>query len=162
MQQKAQKGLFMRRREKEITEMAGLEQILWQGRVCQLAIADLPAPYVVSLNYGYRDGILYFHSAPEGHKLNLLHHNPLVGFSVVIDLGIAQAQTACNWGARFRSVVGHGQIEFIEDLESKRNALKLLMAQYSDAEHTFPDQEISRTCVFRLVILQMTGKMSSV
>jgi len=152
----------MRRREKEITEMVGLEQILWQGRVCQLAITDLPAPYVVSLSYGYRDGVLYFHSAPEGHKLNLLHHNPVVGFSVVIDLGIAQAQTACNWGARYRSVVGYGPIEFIDDLESKRSALKLLMAQYSDAEHTFPDMKILKTCVFRLVISQMTGKMSSV
>ena len=152
----------MRRREKAVTAMAGLEQILWQGKVCQLAIPDVPAPYIVSLNYGYRGGVLYFHSAAAGHKLELLHCNPLVGFSVVIDLGIVEGEQACNWGARFRSVVGHGRVEFIEDLESKRTALKLLMAQYGEGEFDFPQQALEETTVFRLVIIEMTGKQSRV
>ena len=31
----------MRRREKAVTDIAGLEQILWQGKVCQLAIPEI-------------------------------------------------------------------------------------------------------------------------
>ncbi len=152
----------MRRREKAVTDIAGLEQILWHGKVCQLAIADVPAPYIVSLSYGYRGGVLYFHSAAEGHKIDLLRCNPLVGFSVVIDLGIVEGEEACNWGARFRSVVGHGRIEFIGDLESKRTALKLLMMQYGEGEFEFPQQAIAGTTVFKLVIAEMTGKQSRV
>lgn len=152
----------MRRREKAVTDIAGLEQILWQGKVCQLAIPDVPAPYIVPLNYGYCGGVLYFHSAAEGHKLELLHHNPQVGFSVVIDLGIAEAEVACNWGARFRSVLGRGRVEFVETLEEKRTALKLLMAQYSDDQFEFSDEALAETTVFRLVIEEMTGKQSRV
>lgn len=152
----------MRRREKAVTESGGLEQILWQGKVCQLAITDLPAPYIVSLNYGYRGGVLYFHSAAAGHKIELLRQNPLVGFSVVIDLGIIEGEEACNWGARFRSVVGHGRIEFIEDIASKRSALTLLMSQYADREFDFPVKALEATTVYRLVIIEMTGKQSRV
>jgi hypothetical protein len=152
----------MRRHEKKVSDMAGLEQILWQGRVCQLAIPDVPAPYIVPLNYGYKDGEFYFHSAPSGHKLELLHAQPQVGFSVVIDLGIVKADTACNWGTRFRSVIGHGRVEFLHALEEKRTALKLLMAQYGDGPFVFPDEEIGKTTVFRLVIEEMTGKQSRI
>lgn len=152
----------MRRREKAVTDSAALEQILWQGKVCQLAIPDIPAPYIVPLNYGYHGGVFYFHSAGEGHKVELLQHNPLVGFSVVIDLGVVVADQACNWGARFRSVMGHGRVEFIEDLEQKRTALKLIMAQYGDGDFDFPDKAIEETTVFRLVIVAMTGKQSRV
>jgi len=152
----------MRRNEKAVTEVAGLEQILAHGKVCQLAISDLPAPYLVSLNYGYKDGILYFHSAGEGHKLELLHTNPRVGFTVVIDLGLATADVACNWGARFQSVVGQGEVEFITDIASKRRALTCLMAQYSDAAHEFSDAALAATTVYRLVIGEMTGKQSRV
>ena len=152
----------MRRREKAVVDIVGLEQILWQGKVCLLAISDLPAPYIVSLSYGYRDGVLYFHSAAEGHKIDLLHCNPRVGFSVVIDLGIVEGEDACNWGARFRSVVGHGRIEFVEDNESKRTALKQLMAQYAEGDFDFPQQALEGTTVFRLVIAEMTGKQSRV
>lgn len=152
----------MRRREKAVTEPAGLEQILWQGKVCQLAIPDLPTPYIVPLNYGYRGGVLYFHSAAEGHKIELLRCHPQVSFSVVIDLGVIESEQACNWGSRFRSVLGRGRAEFIEDLGSKRSALKLLMAQYGEGDFEFPASELAKTTVFRLVIEEMTGKQSRV
>ncbi len=152
----------MRRREKAVTEQAALEQILWQGKVCQLAIADLPTPYMVPLNYGYRDGVLYFHSGPEGHKIELLRRNPQASFSVVIDLGIVEAEAACNWGVRFRSVLGYGQVEFIEDPVAKRAALQLLMAQYADGKFEFPPAAVDGTTLFKLVIEEMSGKQSRV
>lgn len=150
----------MRRSEKQVTTPAELEQILWQGKVCQLAIADDPTPYLVPLNYGYRDEVLYFHSAGQGHKIDLLKRNPHVSFSVYIDLGIIEAEQSCNWGARFRSVVGRGRVEFVEDLEQKRTALELLMAQYSDNEFDFPTPAIAGITIFKLIIEQMVGKQS--
>lgn len=150
----------MRRREKAVTETAGLENILWEGRVCQLALADIPAPYIVTLNYGYREGILYFHSAPEGHKIALLEQAGQVGFAVAIDKGVVVSEVACGWGTRFRSVVGHGRVEFIEALDEKRKALEILMAQYTERKFDLPESAIAETTVFRLIIDEMTGKES--
>lgn len=152
----------MRRIEKAVTNPAELEQILWQGKVCMLAIAAEPTPYLVPLSYGYRDEVLYFHSAAQGHKIELLKNNPLVSFSVFIDLGIVEAEEACHWGVRFRSVTGRGRVEFIEDQEQKETALALLMAQYSDKEFDFPVAAVEGTTVFKLVIEQMVGKQSRI
>ncbi len=150
----------MRRSEKAVSSPAELEQILWQGKICQLAIPDEPVPYLVPLNYGYRDEVLYFHSAAEGRKIDLLQKNPQVSFSVVIDLGVIEAEQACNWGARFRSVLGRGRVEFVEDLAEKQTALQLLMAQYSDREFELPEAAVKGTTVFKLKIEQMAGKQS--
>lgn len=152
----------MRRSEKAITDPAELEQIIRAGRICRLALAAEPAPYLVPLNYGYRDGALYFHSAPEGRKIDLMRQNPCVGFEISLDLGVVEGEKACDWSARYRSVLGHGRIEFIEGLEKKRNALDLIMDQYADGEFAFPEASVRRTAIYRLVIEQLTGKQSRV
>ena len=154
--------LSMRRSEKAVTSIGELEQILWQGKVCQLAIPDQPVPYLVPLNYGYHNQALYFHSAAEGHKIELLKNNPLVSFSVVIDLGVIEAEQACHWGARFRSVIGTGRVGLCEAVVVKHEALQLLMEQYSDKEFTLPEEAIKATTVFKLTIEQMVGKQSRV
>jgi nitroimidazol reductase NimA-like FMN-containing flavoprotein (pyridoxamine 5'-phosphate oxidase superfamily) len=150
----------MRRSEKQVSSTVELEQILWQGKVCHLAIPDLPAPYLVPLNYGYRNRTFYFHSAAEGHKIELLKTNPMVSFSVVIDQGVIESEQACNWGARFRSVVGSGRVEFIEDEAEKEDALLVLMEQYSDREFELPAEAVKATTVFKLIVEQMVGKQS--
>lgn len=152
----------MRRIEKAVTNPAELEQILWQGKVCQLAIAAEPTPYLVPLSYGYREEVLYFHSAAEGYKIELLKNNPLVSFSVFIDLGIVEAEEACHWGVRFRSVTGRGRVEFVVDPKQKEDALQLLMAQYSDKEFELPPAAVAETTIFKLIIEQMVGKQSRI
>jgi nitroimidazol reductase NimA-like FMN-containing flavoprotein (pyridoxamine 5'-phosphate oxidase superfamily) len=150
----------MRRHEKEITAQGELEQVLWQGRVCHLAIQDDPLPYLVPLNYGYHDGALYFHSAPQGHKIELLEKHLRARFSVTIDYGIIEAERACSWGARFTSVMGFGRIEFIEDLQAKQAALHILMAQYTDQTFSFEEAQVDATRIFKLIIESMNGKKS--
>lgn len=150
----------MRRHEKEITAQGELEQVLWQGQVCHLAIPDDPLPYLVPLNYGYQNGALYFHSAPHGRKIELLERQLRARFSVTIDHGIIKAERACSWGARFTSVMGSGRIEFIEDTQQKQAALQILMAQYSDQPFSFEETQMDATRVFKLVIESMSGKQS--
>jgi len=150
----------MRRHEKEITAKGELEQVLWQGRVCHLAIPDDPLPYLLPLNYGYQDGALYFHSAPQGRKIELLKKQHRACFSVTIDYGIIEAERACSWGARFTSIMGSGRIEFIEGHQQKQAALHILMAQYSDQTFSFEQAQVDATLVFKLIIETMSGKQS--
>ena len=45
----------MRRKEKEITDKNQIEKILEESPVCRLAMVDGDKPYMVPMNFGYRD-----------------------------------------------------------------------------------------------------------
>lgn len=152
----------MRRSDKAVTELPAIEKILRAGKTCQLAFSAEPVPYLVTLNYSYHDGVLYFHSASEGRKIDLIKKSPEVAFTIALDLGLVKGENACNWSVRFQSVVGRGQISFLEGAEEKRRGLDLFMAQYSDDEFSYPDKMIQATAVFKLVISEMTAKQSRV
>ncbi len=145
-----------------LTEMADIERILRSGRDCQLAFTAEPAPYIVTLNYGYADGALYFHSAGEGRKIELAQSPAAVGFSVSINLGIIEGESGCNWSTRYQSVVGYGRIRFLETAEEKRRGLDIIMAQYSPGRFSYPDKTLAATSVYKLVISEMTAKQSQV
>ena len=70
----------MRRKEREVTDIKEIREVLDSCKVCRLGIADEGGAYIVPLNYGYRleDGVLtlYFHGAKEGKKLDLIRKNP--------------------------------------------------------------------------------------
>ena len=72
----------MRRKDREITHIRTILDLVSECKVCRLAMTDGGVPYIVPLNYGYEyaDGALtfYFHSAKEGRKLEILKKNPTV------------------------------------------------------------------------------------
>lgn len=152
----------MRRSDKAVTQQPAIEKILRAGKTCQLAFSADPVPYLVTLNYGYHDGALYFHAAAEGRKIDLIRENREVAFTVALDLGLIEGENACDWSVRFQSVVGHGQISLLESPEEKRRGLDLFMAQYSDEKFSYPDKMIQATAVIKLVISEMTTKQSRV
>ena len=71
-----------------------------------------------------------------------------------------EAGEACEWGMKYRSVIGFGQASFIDDPESKRKALDIIMRQYSDRGHEYPESALSNTAVIKIYIEEMTGKES--
>ena len=152
----------MRRSEKKVIDQPTIEQILKAGKTCQLAFTAEPAPYLVTLNYGYHDGALYFHSAAEGRKIELIKEGREVAFTVALDLGLITGETACDWSVRFQSVVGYGKISLLETPEEKRQALDLFMAHYSAADFSYPDKMIRATAVFKLVVSEMSVKQSNI
>lgn len=152
----------MRLSKKAVTELPAIEKILRAGKTCQLAFSADPVPYLVTLNYGYHDGALYFHAATEGLKIDLIRKNGQAAFTVALDLGLIEGESACDWSVRFQSVVGHGQISLLETPTEKRQGLDLFMAQYSDEQFSYPDKMIQATAVIKLVISEMTAKQSRV
>ena len=62
------RGVPMRRKDREITDRAEIEAILNEAMVCRIGLADGGEPYVVPLCFGYEDGSVYIHSAPEASK----------------------------------------------------------------------------------------------
>ena len=148
----------MRRADRELTETIELENIIRSARVCRLAMVDDGEPYIVPLNFGYRDTTLYFHSAPEGRKIRLLRQAMKVCFELDVEHELIRADTPCNWGMRYASIIGYGVPRFIETVEEKRAALSIIMAQFSDETFIFSDQAVAATAVFSVDITSMTGK----
>jgi uncharacterized protein len=56
-----------------------IDQIINGSIVCHVAMVDSEGlPYVLPLNFGYKDGRLFIHCAPEGKKIEIWKNNPNV------------------------------------------------------------------------------------
>jgi hypothetical protein len=108
----------MRRHEKEITDISEIEEILQKGQVCHIGLSNDGQPYVVPMNYGYRDGYLYLHSAPVGQKVDMARKNPKICFEVDIDGEVySSGPESCNWSCKYRSIISTGRMESPEKAE---------------------------------------------
>lgn len=148
----------MRRSKDEITDRAEIDNIIRQCRVCRLGLSDGEEPYIVPLCFGYDGEALYFHSALEGRKIDILLKNNRVCFEFDIPGEMKKSEQGCKWGIRYRSVIGFGTAELVDGGEGKRKALEILMAQYSGKEYTFSDEVVTKTAVIKVVITHVTGK----
>ena len=158
----------MRRKDKEISGRARLEQILARARVCRLALTadgpQGPVPYVVPVFFACRDGRLYIHSAQEGRKLDLLAHNPRVCVEVDELRAILPAEKPCAFSSLFRSVIAFGTAVQLQEPRAKRQALDLLMAKYAGRPtgpgFEFSEATLEHTVVLEITIEEITGKQS--
>ena len=93
----------MRRKDREVTNIIEILQIIEKAKVLHLALFDADYPYIVPLHYGYeyKEGILifYMHCAKEGHKLDLIRSNPNVCIEIESDVElISGGDVACKYG----------------------------------------------------------------
>lgn len=151
----------MRRKDREIKDFDEIMQIMAKCDTCRLVLNDDDYPYIVPLNFGcdVEDGqlYLYFHSAKEGKKLDLIRKNNKATFEM--DCGhniiLYEERMSCTMG--FESIIGHGTIEFVEN-DKKFDALKILMRHYHSEDFVFNTKMMSVTEVYRLKVSDMVGK----
>jgi uncharacterized protein len=152
----------MRREERQITATADIEAIIRKALVCRLAMVDDGLPYIVPLCFGYQDNTLFFHSAKEGKKLDILKKNKTVCFEFDVDTELKRGKSACDWGMTYQSVIGFGEAALVEDPTAKRSALDIIMRQYAAGTFTYKDAALENTTIIRVAIGNMTGKRSAV
>lgn len=150
----------MRRKEKEITDAAEIEQIIKQARVCRLGLVDGNEPYVVPVCFGYEKNAFYFHCAPEGRKIDLIKKNNQVCVEIDDDVEISGAEKPCGWSAKYRSVIGVGRAHILEDEEDKIHGLAVIMWQFGERKPNIEFEKTDRTAVVRIDIENITGKKS--
>jgi hypothetical protein len=148
----------MRRHKDEITDRKEIDDIIRQCRVCRLGLYDGEEPYIVPLCFGYDGEALYIHSASVGRKIDILHIHNRVCVEFDIPGEMKESAQGCKWGIKYRSVIGFGVAEMVNDKEGKRKALEILMAQYSGKRYTFPDDIVTKTAIIKVVIARITGK----
>ena len=150
----------MRRKDKEITDKKEIEKILKKSQICHIAMVDKEKPYIVPMNFGYENKTLFFHSALEGRKINLIKKNPNLCFEVDQVVQFKKAKIACDWSIEYKSVIGEGRAQLLYDPEEKREGLNIIMAQYSGRTFEYPSEMLEKTLVIKLEIDKMTGKQS--
>jgi nitroimidazol reductase NimA-like FMN-containing flavoprotein (pyridoxamine 5'-phosphate oxidase superfamily) len=153
----------MRRQDREVKDKAEIEDIIKQCKICHLAMVDEGMPYVVPLSYGYSfldDNTLelYFHSAFEGRKLRILRKNNNVCFEISNEGEPVYAETPCNSGCYFSSVIGNGKVVFIENVAEKCKALSVMFKHQSGKDVVFNANQVESVCVYKVVSTDFTGK----
>ena len=150
----------MRRKEKEILDREEIESIIKKADVCRLGLSDNNIPYIVPLNFGYKENCLYFHTAKVGKKMDMIKTNNMVCFELDIDHEVVRAENPCDWNMKFQSVIGYGKAFVLTDAEEKRQALDVIIEHYSGQTDEYAEKLVDRLAVIKVEIESMTGKKS--
>ena len=136
-----------------------IEKVIISCDVCFVGMADENGiPYVLPMNFGYRDKTVILHSAPDGKKIDILNKNNAVSivFSTDSELVYQHKQVACSYRVQSTSVIITGKVEFVEDDEGKREALDILMENYSVDDFDYSKPAVRNVKVWRVKAETMT------
>jgi uncharacterized protein len=156
------RGINMRVAKKEIHDQTIIEELLAGAPVGRLGTIGRDGyPMIKPLNFVHHHGRIYFHSAPEGEKVDAIRRDGRVCFEV--DLPIAYVKSRgipCKADYLFRSVIIRGRAHIVADREERVSALKALMQKYQPegGYEGFPEDNLALTAVVRIDIVEMTGK----
>jgi nitroimidazol reductase NimA-like FMN-containing flavoprotein (pyridoxamine 5'-phosphate oxidase superfamily) len=152
----------MRRKDRMIGDITDLKDIIKNSDVCRLAFAVNQLPYIVTMNFGYTWGknlVLYFHCAKEGKKLDLMKQNNMVCFEMDIDHEIIKGDTPCDWSMKYKSIVGYGLLEIVDDLNEKKVGFDLIMDKYGfNRKKKYNEKLLNHTEILKLNVTELSGK----
>jgi uncharacterized protein len=143
------------------TDPERIKYIIDKCDVCYIGMSDENNnPYVLPFNFGFEDGIIYFHSGPGGLKLEILEKNPkmCVSFSTDHKLFFRNEPVACSYGMYYRSVVAFGKIEFVNDFDEKVKCMNIIMRKYTGKDFPYNAPAINNLVIFKLIVDKIEGK----
>lgn len=153
----------MRRTDKQITGLDGIIEILNDCRVCRIGLSFENMPYIVPMNFGFELAeeklVLYFHCAREGKKIDVIMKNPKACFEMDTAHELIESDNPCNYGFKYKSLIGFGNVEFIESKAEKELALNFIMKKHTgNFDYKFNDNAVNLTTVFKIETTEYTAK----
>ena len=116
-------------------------------------------PYGVPLNYVYKDGHIYFHSALTGHKIDNINQSPKVSFCVIGDTKVLPAL----FGTEYISAMAFGVASEVHGPE-RHDALLWLLEKYSanfiEEGKAYIEKHDKATKVIKIRVERISGKIS--
>jgi len=143
------------------TDKEVIEAIILKANICFIGLVDQDQkPYVLPMNYGYKDNAIYLHSAPEGRMIDIINNNNniCITFSIDNELVFQHPEVACSYRMTSKSVVINGKVEFIDDMEQKREALNILMKTYSEKKFEYSDPAVKNVKIWKVPMDEVTCK----
>lgn len=147
----------MRRIKQLLPEAQALEIVKSHREGVMAVIGDGGYPYAVPLNYVYRGGKLFLHSAKSGHKIDAIRANDKVSFCI-IDKDDIVADELTTY---FRSVIIFGRARILDAPEEIFKAVEALgLSVSSDVEHIHKsiNSSMKAMAAIEITIDHMTGK----
>lgn len=147
----------MRRQDKQLS-LEETKDILSKGVYGVLSMNG-ERPYGVPLNYVYKDGCIYFHSALEGKKLVHARTTKYASFCVVNEA--VPMPNAFNM--KYESAIVFGPISEING-DEKMSALVSLIDKYATSDdyrirgREYAKNSFDETVVLKMDIEHLTGK----
>ena len=158
----------MRRKDKEIIDDNDKINIIKKCKICRIGLSENNKPYIVPLNYGFifdnNKLTLFFHSAKEGKKMDIIKNNNNACFEVDCDNQLIEAEKACRYNYAYKSIIGFGKIILLEDINEKIDALNKILKHQTDEEtdYDFPDEELKNVTIYKMVVEEFTGKQRGI
>lgn len=170
----------MRRKDRQMNEDFG-RQVIDKARYGVVSMIDEDNnPHGLPLSIVREGDYLYFHSAREGNKVDILKNNPKVSIAFVGDVNIpenyrkeeldeivkdkskAALLISSVFTTEFESALVKGQVNLVEDEEEKIKAMRLICKKYTPDKMEYFNMAIKaglkRTNVYRIKIEEITAK----
>ena len=123
-------------------------------------LGDGDYPYAVPLSFIYADGIIYFHSAKSGHKIDAIKREDKASFCVISKDEIHGEE----YTTYFSSVIAFGRISIVTSPVEKLEGIKLLGRKYNPNDEEGLSREIEKSLahmeLLRFDIEHLTGKQA--
>ena len=151
----------MRRKRQELSKEEA-EAILEHNNSGVLAVlGDNEYPYAVPVSYVYENGVIYFHGANTGHKIDAIAKHPKASFCVVDQDRIVPEE----FTTYFKSAIAFGRAKVLDDESKVLHVLKLFAQKYSPKES---EEHLNKSiatssktlAVISLEIEHLTGKQA--
>ena len=121
-----------------ITDRRQIEDIIRKCPYCTVGMTDKEGnPYIVPMNFAWKNDTVYLHSGPEGSKVEMVYMHK---------------QVACSYSMKSRSVICKGKVRFIEDMNEKRRILDMLMKQYTDNECSYAEPAVRNVKIWEVKV----------
>lgn len=148
----------MRRKDREMDKDFAL-YVIDKCEYAVMAMTDENSmPYCLPVTIVRENDSIYFHTAKEGRKIEILRDNPAVCMTCVGDT----YRIPDKFTTEFESSVIYGTACEVTDDNEKIHALELLCRRHSPANmHNFDnsiERSLSRTGVWKIDIADITGK----
>lgn len=158
----------MRRKDREITSMEEILQIVESCEVLRIGLSDPddPAfPYVVPLNFGYawngQQLCFYVHGAKAGRKFELMQRMGCCSFEMEGKAEIAFIHSSRDITTRYESVMGKATLTLLEG-DAALHGLEALLARREDTRtYDWNRSYVPHTAVWQLTVTEITAKRNS-
>lgn len=150
---------------------AEARKLLAGALVGRLGLSRDDQPYIVPVNFAFKDSHLYVHCAETGMKIDFLRANSKVCFEVDERIGTDSDPVICNYDTTYRSAIIFGRARLVTDLEEKTTAMRLIATKYAfgkDVEAAlrlssttvdeYRSSQGSSTSVIEITVERLTGK----
>lgn len=153
----------MRRKDREVTDLNRILNIIEECDIIHIGLNDGDYPYIVPLNFGYHveEGKIsfYIHGAVAGRKYELLKRNGKCSFEMEKPLKMDLLYQEKDVTMRYKSVMGTADVELLEGEEKQKALDQYIMGRYEETRiFDYNKDVVPRTMVARLTVTDISAK----